>query len=280
TMGNANSDVITAFGTGYKAPEDFVQILSGENYQVFVEKKLETPWISVPSKEITEATEITLSAISEDSAAKLVYTLDGTTPTTSSKAIENSEKITITGACTLKVGLLSNGEVKNIQTRTYTEPEPFEPYDIDVYVNVENVSWSKVNFWTWGGDESHAPKSGKWPGDEVKQTKVVDGKTYYYQTYRINSAKDLVNFVWSTGSGSPQTEDVTNVVETSYYEILNEKSGDKYKVKLVSTIPSGIDSVSPEPEILNSRMYNISGQEVDENFKGVIIQNRKKYLKR
>ena len=280
TMGNENCDVITSFGNGYKAPEGFTQVLSGENYQVFLENILETAWISVPSKEITEATEVTLTAISEDSNAKLVYTIDGTTPTTSSKSVESGSVITISGACTLMVGVLSNGEVKNIQTRTYTEPAPFDPYNIDVYVNVEQVGWSSVNFHTWGGDGTHTAKNPNWPGDNVKQTKEVDGKLYYYQTYRINSPKDFVNFVWSTGTGSPQTIDVTNVYETSFFEVLKDKTGDKHNVKLVSSIPQGIESVYLMPENLQSRKFDILGREIKADYQGVIIENGKKYIKK
>lgn len=279
TKDNANCDVVVAFGEGYKGHDDYVQILSGENYQVYMEKKAESPWISVPSKEISSAIEVTLSAISTDPDAKLVYTLDGTNPTSTSKSVNSGKKIAISGACTLMVGLLSNGEVKNIQTRTYTEPAVFEPYDIDVYVCVDQVKWNKVNFWTWGGDESHGPKNKNWPGDEVTKTVEKDGKLYYYQTYRINSAKDCVNFVWSTGSGSPQTEDVSNVSETSYYEVLNEKTGDgKYKVQLVSSSPTGIDSVTDSENPSNGARYNLSGQQVNSEYKGLYIEKGKKKI--
>ena len=97
-------------------------------------------------------------------------------------------------------------------------------------MNVDNVGWSSVNFWTWGGDGTHSPVNGSWPGDNVTTTKTVGGKTWYYQTYTMNSSDDYVCFVFSTAGGSPQTVDVNNVKESSYFEISSTSEGGKYKV--------------------------------------------------
>ena len=125
------------------------------------------------------------------------------------------------------------------------KPSDFQKYTITVNVNADQVGWSAVNFWTWGGDGSHAPKNGNWPGDKVTTTTEVGGKTWYTQTYTINEDYDAVSFVFSTGSGSPQTVDITDVTSDKFFEISNTKNSDgKYLVNDVSSqyqtdIPSG-----------------------------------------
>jgi hypothetical protein len=124
------------------------------------------------------------------------------------------------------------------------QPSSFMKYTITVNVNADQVGWNAVNFWTWGGDGSHGPKNSNWPGDKVTTTTEVGGKTWYTQTYTINEDYDAVSFVFSTGSGSPQTVDVTNVTADKFFEISTSKEGDKYLVNDVTSqyqtdIPSG-----------------------------------------
>ena len=279
TMGNNNCDVITAFGNGYAAPADFTKIITGENYQVYMSNAAESPWISIPSGQYSGTLQPVLTAISTDASAKLVYTTDGTDPTASSKSVASGTKLSLSAPCTLKVGLLTGGVVKNVQTRRYTAIEAFDAYDFNVYVNVDKVNWTKVNFWSWGGGDGHLPKNATWPGDAVTQKTTINGKTWYYQTYRITSASDYVNFVWSTGAGSPQTVDVPNVKQTSFFEISTEKDGAKYKVVDV-TEANGIESIMQNAECRMQNSYNIAGQKVSADYKGIVIKNGRKVVKK
>lgn len=279
TMGNNNCDVITAFGSGYAAPAGYAKIISGENYQVYMSNAAESPWISIPSGQYSGSLQPVLTAISTDANAKLVYTTDGTEPTASSKSVASGTKLSLSAPCTLKVGLLTGGVVKNIQTRRYTAIEAFDAYDINVYVNVDKVNWTKVNFWSWGGGDGHSPKNAAWPGDAVTQKTTINGKTWYYQTYRITSASDYVNFVWSTGAGSPQTVDVPNVKQTSYFEVSTEKDGTKYKVVDV-TEANDIEPVMQNAECRMQNSYNLAGQKVSADYKGIVIKNGRKVVKK
>lgn len=142
---------------------------------------------------------------------------------------------------------------------TFT-PSTFDKYNITVHVNVDQVSWSTVNFWTWGGDGSHSPKNGNWPGDKVTTTTQIGGKTWYTQTYTINDEDDAVSFVFSTGSGSPQTVDVADVTKDAFFEVLSEKDGEKYKVKNVTdSYATGIRSIEA-PEAGDVKVYSLDGR--------------------
>lgn len=167
-------------------------------------------------------------------------------------------------------------------------PSTFVKYDITVHVNVDQVSWSTVNFWTWGGDGSHSPKKGNWPGDEVKSTTQIGGKTWYTQTYTINDEDDAVSFVFSTGSGSPQTVDVADVTQNAFFEVLSEKDGDKHKVKDVTAdYATAIRSIEALPEG-SVKVYSLDGRLIREALdgseaikslkKGVYIINNKKVV--
>ena len=166
-------------------------------------------------------------------------------------------------------------------------PSTFQPYTITVHVNADQVDWSTVNFWTWGGDGSHAPKNGNWPGDKVTSTTEVGGKTWYTQTYTINEDYDAVSFVFSTGSGSPQTVDVTNVTKDKFFEISTTKNGEgKYLVDDVTeNYSSGISPVFTET-IGDGKVYTLDGRLVrtDGNLqqlpKGIYIVNKRKVVLR
>jgi len=163
------------------------------------------------------------------------------------------------------------------------KPSEFDKYTITVRVNVDQVGWNKVNFWSWGGDDSHGPKSGKWPGDQITNTTEVGGKTWYTQTYTINEDYDAVSFVFSTGTGSPQTVDVTNVTTDKFFEISSTKEGDKYLVNDVTGTYTGISSVILDANG-NGNVYTLDGRLVRtdgklENLpKGVYIVNKKKVI--
>ena len=173
----------------------------------------------------------------------------------------------------------------NIVYPTFS-PSTFEKYNITVHVNADQVGWSTVNFWTWGGDGSHTPKNGNWPGDKVTSTTQMGGKTWYTQTYTINDEDDAVSFVFSTGSGSPQTVDVADVSKDAYFEISSEKDGDKYKVKdVTSNYVTGINTVLQEATD-NGNVYSLDGRlvrtdgDIRQLPKGIYIINGKKWIVR
>ena len=176
-------------------------------------------------------------------------------------------------------------EPESIDYPTFT-PSEFQPYTITVGVNVDQVGWSSVNFWTWGGDGSHAPKNNNWPGDKVSSTTEVGGKQWYTMQYTINDEIDAVSFVFSTGSGNPQTVDVSNIADDRFFEISTQKDGDKYLVNDVTStyLPSGIKPIINYDSDASGNVYSLDGRLVRtdgklENLpKGIYIVNNKKII--
>ena len=213
----------------YAGETGYTKILSGYHYAYFLSNDAETSWTSMPSGSYEEGFKTTLTAVSQTEGAKLVYTLDGSTPTAKSTTVESGKEISINGTCTLKVGLLVNGEVRNIATHQYTI-EKFKAYKFMVYVNADAVKWSPLYCYTW---KKEASVEG--PGEKMTETKPIGGKTWYYKEVSIDNATEVVNVIFnSTGTDKPQTVDITGLTSTAYFEIETSKEGKKYKVKDVT----------------------------------------------
>lgn len=213
----------------YAGETGYTKILSGYHYAYFLSNDAETSWTDVPSGSYEEGFKTTLTAVSQTEGAKLVYTLDGSTPTAKSTTVESGKEISINGTCTLKVGLLVNGEVRNIATHQYTI-EKFKAYKFMVYVNADAVNWNSLYCYTW-----KKAASVEWPGEKMTETKTIGGKTWYYKEVSIDNATEVVNVIFnSTGTDKPQTVDITGLTSTAYFEIETSKEGKKYKVKDVT----------------------------------------------
>lgn len=212
----------------YAGETGYTKILSGYHYAYFLSNDAETSWTDVPSGSYEEGFKTTLTAVSQTEGAKLVYTLDGSNPTSKSTTVESGKEISINGTCTLKVGLLVNGEVRNIATHQYTI-EKFKAYKFMVYVNADAVKWSPLYCYTW-----KKAASVEWPGEKMTETKTIGGKTWYYKEVSIDNANELVNVIFNNGTDKPQTVDITGLTSTAYFEIEKSKEGKKYKVKDVT----------------------------------------------
>ena len=212
----------------YAGETGYTKILSGYHYAYFLSNDAETSWTDVPSGSYEEGFKTKLTAVSQTEGAKLVYTLNGSTPTANSTTVESGEEISIKGTCTLKVGLLVNGEVRNIATHQYTI-EKYKAYNFMVYVNADAVKWNPLYCYTW-----KKAASVEWPGEKMTETKTIGGKTWYYKEFSIDKASELVNVIFNNGEDKPQTVDITGLTNTAYFEIETSKEGLKYKVKDVT----------------------------------------------
>lgn len=155
-----------------------------------------------------------------------------------------------------------------------TDDPNFHPHTATVYVRTDNA-WSNINFYTWDSN-NNTQQNGNWPGQRITATKEIDGKTWYYATYDIPSSKYYVNFVFSTGTGSPQSVDVTGVSEDRFFVVTTQQSGGKYVVEDVSE-QSGINDVlysAPCSETVS--VYDLQGRRVGSNAtKGISILRQK-----
>lgn len=88
----------------------------------------------------------------------------------------------------------------------------FTPYDITIYCSAD---FTPLYFYAWDG--SGKQLIGSWPGKQMTQTKQVDGKTWYYQTFSITSADYYVNIIFNQGNNKPQTSDIQRLTADKYF---------------------------------------------------------------
>ena len=285
TTGN-KAKLIVVVGNNTKAytpSADYTQILEGYHYRYYLSKSAETAWCNIPSGEYEEGFKAKLTAVSQNSNAKLVYTTDGTDPTAKSKQVATGSTINIDETCTLKVGLLSNGTVTGIRTYNYTV-KAFEPYTITIYANADQVTnWgSAMYFYAWNSSETITQA---WPGTAVTATKTLKGKKWYYMDFKIKSKDAIVNIIFNQGNGTgkKQTIDLNAGNSTKYYEITTTQSQGKYTCKDVTAIwaPTGITGT---PTISNTTTdnawYTLSGMKLGKKpaKNGVYIHQGKKVI--
>ena len=270
----------------YTAPSGFTEILRGYHYRYLLSNSSNVAWIDLPSGHYDDVQKARLTAVSDKQGAQLVYTTDGTEPTAQSRKAASGTEIEIPmGTTTLKVGLLTGSTVSAIATRTYdiSKPEAFTPYDITVYVNTDNVGWKSVNFWAWEDQSGeNLTTSGKWPGDAVTATKTIEGKKWYYKTYRIAERGNMISFVFNTDSGNQQTIDVYDLKKDTYIEISNEKDSQKhYTIKDVTDLMStGINIQTVDNTRISTIWYDMQGRRYNHRptQPGVYINGGKKIM--
>lgn len=270
----------------YTAPSGFTEILRGYHYRYLLSNSSNVAWIDLPSGHYDDVQKARLTAVSDKQGAQLVYTTDGTEPTAQSRKAASGTEIEIPmGTTTLKVGLLTGSTVSAIATRTYdiSKPEAFTPYDITVYVNTDNVGWKSVNFWAWEDQSGeNLTTSGKWPGDAVTATKTIEGKKWYYKTYRIAERGNMISFVFNTDSGNQQTINVYDLKKDTYIEISNEKDSQKhYTIKDVTDIMStGINIQTVDKQNLSTIWYDMQGRRYNHRptQPGIYINGGKKIM--
>ncbi len=265
----------------YTPSADYAQILEGYHYRYYLSKSAETAWSNIPSGEYEEGFKAKLTAVSQNSNAKLVYTTDGTDPTAKSKQVATGSTINIDKTCTLKVGLLINGTVTGIRTYNYTV-KAFEPYTITVYANADQVTnWgSAMYFYAWN---TSGEFTDKWPGTAVTATKMLNGKKWYYMDFKIKSKDAIVNIIFNQGKDKKQTVDMNAGNSTKFYEITTTMSKGQYTCKDVTAIwaPTGITGT---PTIGNTTTdnawYTLSGMKLGKKpaESGVYIHQGKKVI--
>ena len=284
TTGN-KAKLIVVVGNNTKAytpGTDYAQILEGYHYRYYLSKSAETAWCNIPSGEYEAGFKAKLTAVSQNSNAKLVYTTDGTAPTAKSKQVATGSNINIDETCTLKVGLLSNGTVTGIRTYNYTV-KAFEPYTITVYANADQVTnWgSTMYFYAWN---TSGKLTEKWPGTAVTATKTLNGKKWYYMDFKIKSKDAIVNIIFNQGKDKKQSVDMNAGNSTKFYEITTAQSNGKYTCKDVTATWAPPTGITGTPTISNTTTdnawYTLSGMKLGKKpaKNGVYIHQGKKVI--
>ena len=181
--------------------------------------------IDKPSGQYEGNVSVTITASEND--AVIVYTTDGSTPTTSSAHATGQITLTFTDNTILTAGVLFEGKVRNVVQREYIF-HGFVPYTATVYIKDPTVApnnWSTVWVYAW---DSTGDISDSWPGVQTNATTTVMGQIFYYRTFNVNSEDYTFNVVLSQGDNQHQSVDVTGINKDIYLEITSTTN--KYTV--------------------------------------------------
>ena len=192
TVRSASNCYINAISTGsdermlvvignLKGNESFVdqtkwaRVVEGRNYAYYLPRSLNTAYADLPSGTYEGTQTVRLSAVTTASDAWLVFTTDGNEPTTAYPSVGSGYALTLpVGTTTVKVGLLSDGKISSVITRTYIikEKESEKPVEIPSFCTVSAgetcaffeapSAWGSVNCWRW--DKQYNYTGGTWPG--------------------------------------------------------------------------------------------------------------------
>ena len=251
------------------AENQWVRVLSGYHYSYYLPTTMNTAWVDLASGNYTSEQKATLTAVSSDANAKIVYTTDGSTPTASSKQATSGTTISLPVGTdmTLKVGLLTGGKVLNVITRKYVvKEEQIEEFTIpacctrsadEICAFFEApVTWtSTIKCWAWTNSPSDNFTGGSWPGVECQQVGVANNGckvwkwTWNGKKQNNSSAKQPQGIIFSN-NGTPQTGDL-DFVNGGYY---TNKEG------LRGTVSTGIDLVISEKTPTDFKVYTIDGR--------------------
>lgn len=198
--------------TSNGTPSGYSLVQSGDNYRLYITSGIDWrhvgksgailgyPVVSKPAG--TYAGSVTLTVAPSKPGTTLVYTLDGTVPDTASTAVTASTSLTLDESATLRVGVLHNGLVENVEDYVYTIA-PEAPQGISVYVK---SSMAGASVWAWKADGTSVTGS-SWPGTKISALdKVIVNDTEWY---RLHADADELNVIFNNGDGGFENQTAT-----------------------------------------------------------------------
>ncbi len=291
-----NGQLIAAVGktAGSYERAGFTRVLAGYHYAYFLNNEMNVAFVDLPSGEYHEAQKATLTAVSSDASARLVYTTDGSTPTAQSKQATSGTQISVpmNTTMTLKVGLLSGGKVTAVITRQYVVKEQSQEDDKVVVPSFctrtadevcaffeAPATWTQdVCCWAWTNSPADnftwAERKG-WPGATCTYLgKADNGNKVWKWTWdgkkQNNSSAAQPQYIIFNNTGSPQTDDMA-FTNGGYYN----RNGLQETVAV-----TGIQAISHE-EPAASVIYDLQGRRMPQGAQlkpGIYIINNKKVV--
>ncbi|MBR4952293.1 MAG: starch-binding protein [Alistipes sp.] len=116
---------------------------------------------------------------------------------------------------------------------------------LKVYANVEATDWTTVGVWAWNDAEGANYTGGNWPGEQLTETEIVDGKTcYVWNAPKEIAGKEIGFIVNDFGTNGKQTVDLKLVVEDGAMVVLTSEGSDG---KWLASV-NGEETEEPEPQ--------------------------------
>ncbi|MBO5901548.1 MAG: starch-binding protein [Alistipes sp.] len=122
---------------------------------------------------------------------------------------------------------------------------------LKVYANVEATDWTTVGVWAWNDAEGANYTGGEWPGEQLTETEIVDGKTCYVWNAPKEIAGMEIGFIVNDfGTNGKQTVDLTLVVEDGAMIVLTSEGSDGKWLASVNGEETEEPEQKPEPVLV------------------------------
>lgn len=236
-------------------------------------------------RDLEEGMDITLTAVGAENAM-IYYSIDGSTPTTASLSAQGSITFNVKQTTTVQAFAVLDQVTTPIYTETYQYKAPQEGAITVKYMKPEE--WENLYLYAFtrvkvGGTykDTAYPLDGKesnthWPG--MKWT-TKDGDWY---TYTLADDVKEIYVIFTEGNQKPQTQDIFLTENTCYVW-----NADCYRAVVSPNCDGKIDDSAVENTVqqgedeldLSQPIYNVLGIRVSADYRGVVIQNGKKYIR-
>ena len=170
---------------------------------------------------------VTLTVAPSASGTVLVYTTDGSEPTSSSTMITNSTSMTFTENTTLKVGALNGDQVENVESYVYTITDAATT-GVNVYVK---TSMTGAHIWAWTSEGSVTGNN--WPGKAISSLEKVTINDIEW--YRLHVDAPEVNVIFNNGNGGFENQTSTITVKRDAFFLYPNTDLETYAYKAADT---------------------------------------------
>jgi hypothetical protein len=257
-----------------------LKVTSTHNTQITKIEIFKASGINVPEISGTEifqgSTQVTITA---DDGVNIFYTTDGTDP--SSNSLEYTAPITIENSCTVKAVAEKGGVLSAVVSKTFVKTEgdgsETNPFTCEDILNLPK-GYEAADQWVKG------IIVGSIKNNAVEETPTVNsnvalaataGETTFANIVPVqltNSNKEAINVVDNGENIGKELAILGNI--TAYFGNTGLKNTSTYKLDGATAI----NTINAEELDVNAPIYNTAGQQVNKNYKGVVIQNGKKIL--
>lgn len=271
----------------------WTKILSGYHYAYYLASSMETAWVNKGSGEFSDPFDVELTAVSNTDDAQLVYTTDGSEPsaTNGTQCLSGTLLHVDATNTLLKVGLLVNGVVSGVLTRTfiYKEAEPEPVVVIPDFCTVAEgevcaffeapSSWGNtICCWAWCDSPSENftySQRKDWPGVDCEYLGTAPNGNKVWKwtwdgTKQKNSSATQPAKIIFNNTGQPQTENLV-FTQAGYYT----KDG------LFDVVTAtAIHSLSTPNALRSTDWYDLQGRRLSgkPTIKGIYIKDGKKVV--
>ena len=166
---------------------------------------------------------ITINVKPSLNGVTLVYTTDGTEPTTATqdRIIDPSgENLTFTETTQLKVGVIAVNKdnvpsVQSVQTFTYAKTD--EANSVTIYVKADDAP----NLYLWNNNNTYFP-NGAWAGEKTDQIKTIKGVNWHCKTFPLPDYNngEYYNLIinWN---GNSQSHTISGITSDRFFTYAN-----------------------------------------------------------